>query len=435
MIRIDNREDCCGCSACSQICPSNCIEMKVDAEGFMYPYINASICVNCNLCEAVCPVWNQSESINPIAAYAVIYKEEGIREQSSSGGFFSALSDAVLSKGGVVFGAQFDSSWQVEIAYTENKEEMHKFRGSKYVQANPRQAYVEARNFLQKGRRVLFSGTPCQITGLRRFLRKDYENLLAVDFICHGTPSPKVWEKYLYETLSFVCKSPNRGKTSGKYNGKYYDFDSLTLDNNGCMRIQSPLPRNHYMMAFLNNLILRPSCYKCPSKSGKSHSDIPIADFWGIQHLLPSIDDNKGISLVAINTNLGNEVFQHIQSTIIHVKVNFEHAISYNPSWRESSPIHPQRKDFFQRLDRSGSVVELIDFELNRPNPINLKRRFWIFMKELKIRGILPVVSRSYVTIYIEKLRKISFRDKSLGWKNYQMVIDVQMNTNIEKTS
>ena len=202
MIHITDKSKCCGCNACVQICPKQCIQIQEDGEGFLYPLVDVDMCVDCKLCEKVCPIITPNEPQKPVKVYAAKHKDDEIRLKSSSGGIFTLLAEQIIDEGGVVFGARFDEYWEVMHDYTETKEGLAVFRGSKYVQSRIGNTFQQAENFLKQGRKVMFTGTPCQIAGLRRFLRKEYENLLAVDFVCHGVPSPKVWRMYLDETLA-----------------------------------------------------------------------------------------------------------------------------------------------------------------------------------------------------------------------------------------
>ena len=198
-ISISDKANCCGCSACYSACPKQCISMVEDEEGFRYPIIDKSKCIDCGLCEKVCPVLNVSNPNKPASIFAFSNKSEDIRLKSSSGGAFSLLAELVLSQGGVVFGAAYDNNWEVAHTYIERIEDLDMLRRSKYVQSRIGDTYKQAKNFLKEGRKVLFTGTPCQISGLRHYLRKDYENLITMDFVCHSAPSPKVWRKFLRE--------------------------------------------------------------------------------------------------------------------------------------------------------------------------------------------------------------------------------------------
>ena len=388
MINIINKKDCCGCNACVQRCPKQCITMHADNEGFLYPVVNTETCIDCGLCEKVCPVINQEEPQEPIKVFAAYNKDEKIREQSSSGGIFTLLAEETIKKGGVVFGVKFNEDWMPEFGYTETIEGITPFRGSKYVQAIVGNAYKEAENFLKQGREVLFSGTPCQIAGLKKYLRREYENLLAVDIICHGVPSPKVWDMYLKETCSKLLKSTPDEKIQSvspmgetykscieavsfrsKITGwKKYSFllklNYSTYDGKNTGVFAETLDKNAFMRAFLSDTILRPSCYACPTKQGKSYSDITIADFWGINTIDPSFDDDKGCGLVFVNTAKGANAYSNLN--LITKEKTFEEGIKYNSAYYQSSHPHPNRAKFFKNLYK---ITNLQDYILRMQKP------------------------------------------------------------------
>lgn len=382
MIDIVNKKDCCGCGACVQRCPKQCITMQADNEGFLYPIVNTAACIDCGLCEKVCPVINQSEPRKPQKVYAAYNKNEDIRMQSSSGGIFTLVAEETIKNGGVVFGVKFNKDWMPEFGYTETLEGLSPFRGSKYVQAIVGNAYKKAEEFLKSGREVLFSGTPCQIAGLKRYLRKEYDKLLTVDIICHGVPSPKVWNMYLKETSSRLLNTIPDEKNSvvsaiggepkscieaisfrSKITGwKKYSFllklNFSTFDGKNTVVFTEPFGENNFMRAFLSDTILRPSCYACPAKQGKSHSDITIADFWGIDTIDPAFDDDKGCCLVLLNTEKGSTVYNlfHLTSK----EKTFEEGIKHNSAYYRSCKPHPSRTRFFKGLDKTDNLSAYI---------------------------------------------------------------------------
>lgn len=382
MIQIKDKKDCCGCHACSNACPKQCITMQGDEEGFLYPIVDKETCIDCGLCEKVCPVINQSEPRKPLHVYAAKNNNEEIRMQSSSGGIFTLLAEAIINEGGVVFGAKFDKDWNVVHDFTETIEGIAAFRGSKYVQSTIGNTYSQAKNFLQAGRKVLFSGTPCQIAGLKKYLRKEYENLLTVDIICHGVPSPKVWNMYLKETCSkLLMTMPDEKNQSvspigetykscieaisfrSKITGwKKYSFllklNFPTCDGKNTGIFAETLDKNAFMRAFLSDTILRPSCYTCPAKQGKGHSDITIADFWGINNIDPSFDDDKGCGAIFLNTEKGTNAYP-LELTEYKEKT-FNEVITYNSAYYQSSKPHPNRKKFFDGLDDARCIMDYI---------------------------------------------------------------------------
>lgn len=323
MIEIKDKSQCCGCNACVQRCPKQCIAMCEDEEGFLYPEVDEAICIDCGLCENVCPVINQADARIPLQVYAAKNTDEKIRMHSSSGGVFSILAEQTIKQGGVVFGARFDENWEVKHDYTETIDGVSVFRGSKYVQSKTGDTFKQAEQFLKQNRKVLFSGTPCQIVALKRYLKKEYENLLLVDFICHGVPSPGVWRKYLKQVIALTCDkntvsshlklllSERNALVEGisfrdkRLGWQKYSF-SLTLSttdesgNKNTVSLSESLNENLFMRGFLANLYLRPSCYACPANKGKSGSDITLGDYWGISSLMPDYDDDKGISAISV---------------------------------------------------------------------------------------------------------------------------------------
>ena len=372
MIRLLKREDCCGCGACEQICPKRCISLSADNEGFLYPIINKQLCIDCHRCERACPVLNPYPIRKPLKVLAAYNSDESIRAKSSSGGIFTIIADEVLKRNGVVFGVKFDKDWNVVFDYTESSEGLDAFRGSKYVQALVGNVYSKAQEFLKEGKIVLFTGTPCQVAGLRKYLNKDYNNLLLVDLICAGVPSPKVWKKYLFEEINNLSKKHYRippkdiviQKISfrNKRDGwKNYAF-SLNLAYKDESQKLITLPEyvnreSSYLQALFRYLDLRPICYECPFKSCKSHSDITIADYWGIDTLHPDMYVIRGTSMVYIHTEKGKSFLplNHLH----YLETNYEEAFSIN-NIVTSAQKHPDRDNFYARIDSGRSIISLL---------------------------------------------------------------------------
>lgn len=347
MINITDKHKCCGCSACTQKCPQQCITMQQDEEGFYYPNINISQCINCGLCEKVCPFLNSKEARKPITVYAAKNKNNDKRYNSSSGGIFIALAETIIEKGGVVFGAAFTDTLDVKHLYAETIEELNLLMGSKYVQSDVNTTYIQCRKFLEENRYVLFSGTSCQIMGLNLFLKKKYDKLLTVDVICHGVPSPGIWKKYIDNELKKLSLLPKdikirfRDKNTGWENSS---FSIYNKQNSTPLKTQV-FYKNIYMNGFLANIIIRPSCYNCPAKNGKAQSDITLADFWGINKIYPNFYESKGTSLILTHTDKGN-TFIKCNNLELGV-VDFEKAIANNPSYKESVKEPDKRNLFF----------------------------------------------------------------------------------------
>ena len=349
MINIENKTNCCGCYACYNICSKNAIEMIENEKGFKYPKIDKEKCINCGLCNNVCPIINNNDTKNDPEAYACYCKDEDIRKNSSSGGIFTLITTEILNDDGIVFGAAFDKNFKVNHIRIEKIEELDKLRGSKYVQSDIGDTYKQAKKYLQDGKKVLFTGTPCQIEGLYKYLQKEYENLYTQDIICHGVPSPKVWEVYKKYRESKDNNDIKKISFRNKDNGwKLYNLKFEYENGENYKKNQN---EDLYMKVFLQDISLRDSCYDCRFKKYNRISDITLADFWGINNILPEIDDNKGISLVIINSEKGKKIFEKINKNIVIRKVELNEAIKYNPSMTKSSNKNSNRENFFKDLE------------------------------------------------------------------------------------
>ncbi|MBQ4515397.1 MAG: Coenzyme F420 hydrogenase/dehydrogenase, beta subunit C-terminal domain [Clostridia bacterium] len=350
------KRNCSGCHACFNICPVNCISMDYDSEGFLYPIINQSLCIKCGRCEKACPVLNKSQSAeDKINAYAGINLDENTRMQSSSGGIFSLIAEYVLDNNGVVFGASFDENQEVCHIEISEKSELSKLRGAKYLQSRIGDAYAKTEKILKEDRLVLFSGTPCQIAGIKAYLGKEYQNLILLDIICHGVPSPKIWTEYLKQ-------QENKNKTSFtkigliKFREKVPGWRnySIVLDFGNGRKYKKLALEDSFMRAFLKNYILRPSCYNCHFKIDKSMADITLGDFWGIEKVLPDVSDNKGISLIFAHTEKGRNVLQLINEKMLCYEVKAADAVKYNPSAVQSTLLPPEREKFIDTVFKYG---------------------------------------------------------------------------------
>lgn len=359
MIEIVNEKKCSGCHACFQICPKNCIKMEYSSEGFLYPVADEERCIHCNLCESVCPILQKKEfSENSTTAYAVINKSEDIRSASSSGGVFSYVAESIILHGGVVFGAAFSEDFHtVKHICVDTVEDLYKLRGSKYLQSTIGNSYKEAETLLKEGRKVLFTGTPCQIAGLYACLKKDYSCLYTADIICHGVPSPKVWDYYLKRKEKDMGAPIKHVSFRNKCSGwKYYSVELYF--SNGETYI-AKFRDDLYMKGFLKNLYLRPSCYDCAFKGVKRIADMSLGDFWGIDRVMPQMDDDKGTSLVLVHTQKGKALVGAKNDTLQLNEVNIDDAILYNGAAIKSSPVHPKRKKFFIKFNEAN-VSDLI---------------------------------------------------------------------------
>lgn len=343
MIDIKCKKDCCGCGACVQKCPKYCISMNIDDEGFFYPLVDKDSCVECGLCEKVCPVIHQDEIQEPLKCIAAKGKRTNIVKNSSSAGIFYLLAEKTIQRNGIVFGARFNETWDVVHSWTDSLEGVYSFMTSKYVQSQIGNCYKQTEFFLKEGKEVLFTGTPCQIAGLRHFLRKDYDNLICVDVICHGTPSPGVWREYLKYEISpkgqkNSVSSPIYSSLSKRDALRIMDisfrdkefgwkkFSFLLQSSQGLGRSEkntvsssyTPIVRqkhyhNLYMKTFLHNLTLRQSCFECPARKGKSGSDILLGDFWSVTRHYPDFFDKNGVSMALAYSETGVRLLDSLE--------------------------------------------------------------------------------------------------------------------------
>lgn len=376
MVSISNKAECTGCSACASVCPQKCISMEMDSEGFLYPKVDIQRCISCDLCGKICPVhFPVMIKQKPLKTLAAISNNSLVRFKSSSGGIFSLLSNIIIEDGGEIWGASFDAEWRVVHQCAQNKNELEIFRGAKYLQSDVRCSFGKIEYSLKKGKPVLFSGTPCQVAGLKKFLRREYKNLYTVDLVCHGVPSFKVFNAFLREQFGEkqIVDISFRDKTTG---WKSYNLRVRYLEN-GVLKKERYLRENNvYMNGFISNLYLRPSCYQCPSKCGVSGSDITLGDFWGIEKAAPEMDDGKGTSLVLLNTFKGEDIFNMIKPFVFCKELPYDIAVQGNVSLEISSRMNPWRKIFFKDIEYKAFSILVRSFD-NPSLLLRLRRKIY----------------------------------------------------------
>ena len=357
---ICSKNICSGCGACDQKCPKNAIKMQPDSEGFLYPIIDFEKCINCGICRNICPVANKyKETQKEPTAYAAVNLNENIRKNSSSGGMFTYFAEKIIAENGVVFGAGYDENMDVVHKYCETVDGLQELRGSKYVQSRIGNSYKIAKNFLENGRKVLFTGTACQIGGLFAYLGKEYENLYTIDFICHGVPSPKIWESYVKErekvAQSKVKSVSFRDKTEG-----WQTYSMKFVFENG-KEYRQLSGNDMFLKGFIQNLYLRPACSECSFKQLHRQSDITMADFWGVEKMFPEYDDKKGTSLILVHTDKGNRLLKNENDTKLQ-KVDFNAAVKENLSLLKSTSHSLLRKEFFEKVTKKNVENTVKDF-------------------------------------------------------------------------
>lgn len=375
-VKIVRKADCCGCNACQQICPQKCISMVEDSEGFRYPEVDESRCTSCGLCQKICPVINAPEKDDSIiSAYACYSKDSDKRIRSSSGGMFHLLADYVLEQSGIVFGAGFDDGYNVRHMAVADNAELEKLFGSKYVQSDTADTFSQIKQLLNAGNTVLFSGTACQISGLKSFLRKPYEKLITVDVLCHGAPSPLLWSNYLEEMKEIYHSQPEyitfRAKTQG-----WKQFSMRIEFENGSVYDRT-LTEDTFLRLFLNNICLRPSCHDCKFKTLSRDSDISLGDYWGIENTHRDMDDDAGASVVIIHSQKGAELFEAIADGSRYTADDIDRLLPKTMDSRKSVAPHHNRTEFFKKLadgESATSLVKLIEPSLMTRVKRKLKR-------------------------------------------------------------
>ena len=342
-----NKDLCCGCNACAVICPKQAIQMVEDEVGQLYPQVDEGKCVGCSQCTKVCCEMNEVPQLVPLRTVAATYKNKGVSAKSSSGGLFAALAEAVLNDNGIVYGTSFSDDFKAEVIGIDSMKDLHLLQGSKYVRSSMGNIFFEVKQQLNLGRKVLFSGVPCQVAALRQYLHKDYENLLMVDIVCHGTPSSKMFLDYLNyvqrkenkQITEFYFRDKDVGQdTRGKVVYKQNHFGKVVYKQNSLKAFQSS-----YYKLFLNCVTFRDNCYSCKFASPERVGDISLCDYWGIDEIHPTFVETVskeglcGVSAVMINTDNGAKLMGRIKDQILQIDTDYYSVRKFNPQLNHPS--------------------------------------------------------------------------------------------------
>lgn len=394
MIQITEKEACCGCSACSQCCPVGAISMYPDEQGFLYPVVDNNICIQCGKCNIVCPIQNPcSETHVNQKAYLLQHNDLRVLLESSSGGAFSAIAAQIIESGGVVFGAAYDTNFRVRHTYVEKKEDLEIFRNSKYTQSDVEDSYKKVRAFLQSGRSVCFSGTPCQVEGLLNYLGdKSCENLVLVDIVCHAVPSPFVWQSYLEIIKKRGIQNIRnlRFRDKEKYGYLYSQFKIETEKKNYYQGIET----NEMLRAFFSEICNRPSCYSCQFKKRYRRSDITIWDCFDINKFTKSktFRQDMGISRVITHSWKGETMIENCRETCKLEEITPENALHFDAKEMiESVKKNPKYEAFWQSfyMDKEGTIIRFF--------PRTTKNDLESFVRKISMKlGFYQLVRKTY---------------------------------------
>lgn len=381
MKRICESDKCCGCMSCYSACKKGAIKADQNENGFIVPKIDESSCADCGVCNTVCPVVSKTKKEYLQKGYACFNNNAETVNLSSSGGVFTLIADEIIKRGGVVFGAAFDEDFSVHHIFVDNLEDLEKLRGSKYLQSKIGDSFKKAKEFLENGRPVLFTGMPCQINGLKAFLKKDYDNLFLQDIVCHSAPSAKIWQIYIRHrekaegsklvSVSFREKS----QSWQKYNM------SMRFENGSEYKIEGR--QDPYMKAFIKGLSVNKACSACRFKTGNRAADITLADFWGIEKICPEMYNINGTSLVTVNSPKGEKMFELIKNNMTVKSVDVLAALAYNTAALNPVLLNPHRDEFFAKVNEDNFERLVKKF-----TPVPLKQRL---SNTVVLRGIRRV--------------------------------------------
>jgi len=391
MIEIKDKKDCCGCTACLSVCPQKCIKMTADEEGYYYPSVDVERCINCHLCEKICPIQNDIEVDGYLPkAYAVQHQSIETRMDSASGGAFSALAEKILKQGGVVYGGAFDENFHVCHIRVDKMVNLAKLRGSKYVQSDMKNNYSLVKRDLKDNRLVLFSGTPCQIAGLVKSLRGTYptNNLFLVDLVCHGIPSPLLWDKFVgnlskkYGILKYAS-----------FRNKHFGYAGSTM----AMQFEDGKMRyfdrdiQFYKKLFFDDINTRPSCFHCHFKTVKRVSDFTIFDCWHVNKANKAMDDDRGATWVIVQSEKGKEFFESIKLKTTYTETSVDTAIKLDGEMAiDCTRPNPRRDEFFKDI-QTHSFDELLD----KYFPMTYQKRLVNTLKPIFSKlGIIKILKR-----------------------------------------
>lgn len=352
MIALKRKEDCCGCTACASICPTKCISMQEDSEGFKYPQVDSDKCINCHKCEAVCPVMNRSDLNDKPQAYLTRTKDKALLSECTSGGVFTEIAKQTVKSGGIAYGAVFGENFIVRHERISDLSGVNRLPGSKYVQSDLDGVFRQVLTDVRSGKQVAFCGTPCQVAGLKNYIGKDYSNLLLVDLVCHGVPSPRLWNKYVDYLQSKYGKLKHVNFRS-KYLGYHVSVMEEQFESG---KVQIGSARTNLMSkCFFKNAADRPICYECPFKTVGRCSDLTLFDGWHASEYVPGLkDDDMGYTIVLVQSEKNVSLLKSFDCLETY-KIDINQAIALDGKMAVNSVSRPSsRAHFYKLLSEKG---------------------------------------------------------------------------------
>ncbi len=388
-IKILNKKDCTGCRACEQICPVSAITMTEDDEGFLTPKINKDKCINCGLCKKTCGQiqrYSNTDKLKEQVFLGIKPKEIDIAKKSTSGGIAYLISKLIIEQNGVVVGSAYDENLMPKQIIVTNIEDLQKIRGSKYVTSDTNNTFSEVKKYLEEGKIVLYTGVPCQIGGLKKFLKKDYENLYTIDIICHGVPSQKIFKKYLKylenkigePIVSYNFRSKNKSNWGRGYCSEIHTTNRV---------IFRKADFDPYYFAFLQGIIFRESCYYCKYKNMERIGDITLGDLWGIEQFDYKFYDKNGVSLAIINTVKGNKLFENIKDNVEYRVYSEQQVTKFNDNLKHNQNRPSKRDGIYNELDK-------ISFDKYAKKYLSNKNKFKYILKNIMPNNIKTFYKR-----------------------------------------
>lgn len=352
MIELQRKEDCCGCTACASACPVNCIEMQEDNEGFKYPQIDETCCVNCHKCEKVCPVINRPMLDRKPTAYLARAKDSDLLQKCTSGGVFTDIAKEMVEHGGIAYGVVYGEKFKVQHERIGDLADIDKLPGSKYVQSDLKEIFSQVKKDVEDGKKVVFCGTPCQVAGLKNFLGKEYNNLLLIDLVCHGVPSPKLWKSYVE-----LLEEKHGELTYANFRSKRLGYHVSVMEErfaSGKSQIGSART-NLMSKCFFQNAADRPICYECPFKTVSRCSDLTIFDGWHASEYIAGFkDDDKGYTIVLAQSEKGQRLVESSQGLELH-EIDTDRAVAFDGKMAVASVKRPTSRDeFYVLLEKKG---------------------------------------------------------------------------------